>query len=313
MATDQNQQTLASLINTAQTAFQNEQTQDNQTITTIKDNEQTQSDALQNLVNMSSTNYSSQDLSNAQQQVQQTIQQMSGQSNTGLSAVYANLMNQISCDSDCQKRTNIDNLRKQWQAAEISQKNALSTTTDAEKNYIVAADGIQGYNEKMLKRYTGVAKRARTDAMESHVEVMREIKSLIATYEAETLSLARMKDLLRIRLSENSTLAGDVDIDIATVQTNDRKVVYEEWAKSWLFVVGKMLMVLYILIAIVYLYVSPFIKASGWKTPKGWILPMGLVIFPFLVYYIVLVLREGYTKIVWYMNNKASKNVYTNL
>lgn len=313
MASEQNQQTLASLINTAQTAFQNEQTQDNQTITTIKDNEQTQSDALQNLVNMSSTNYSSQDLTNAQQQVQQTIQQMTGQSNNGLSAVYANLMNQISCDSDCQKRTNIDNLRKQWQAAEISQKNALSTTTDAEKNYIVAADGIQGYNEKMLKRYTGVAKRAQTDAMESHVEVMREIKSLIATYEAETLSLARMKDLLRIRLSENSTLAGDVDIDIATVQTNDRKVVYEEWAKSWLFVVGKMLMVLYILIAIVYLYVSPFIKASGWKTPKGWILPMGLVIFPFLVYYIVLVLREGYNKIVWYMNNKASKNVYTNM
>ena len=313
MASEQNQQALVSLINTAQTAFQNEVIQDNKTISDIKVNEQTQSDAIQNLIKMASSNFSDTDLENAQQKVQQTIQQKSGQNNTGLDAIYANLMNQISCDSDCQKRTNVDNLRKQWQAAETAQKNAPTTTSDAEKKYLVATDGIHGYNEKMLKRYTGVAKRAQTDALVSHAEVMREIKSLNATYESETRSLARMKDLLRIRLTENSTLTEDVDIDIATVQTSDRKVVYEEWAKSWLFTVGKILRVLYIIIAVIYIYVSPFIKASGWKTPKGWITPLILVLFPFLVYYIAMVLREGYAKIVWYMNNKASKNVYTNL
>jgi hypothetical protein len=313
MATDQNQQTLASLINTAQTAFQNKVVQDNQTINTIKTNEDTQSDALQKLINMSASNYSSQDLANAQQQVQQSMQQMSGETNPGLTAIYSNLMKQMSCDSACQKRTNIDNLRKQWQAAETAQKSAPTTTSVAEKNYLVATDGILGYNQKMITRYTGIAKHAKNNAMENHKEVMREIKGLNSTYEAETLSLDRIKDLLRIRLTENSTMTEDIDVDTATVQTSDRKVVYEEWAKNWLFTVGNILRILYFLVAIIYLYMSPFIKLSEWKTPKGWISPIVLAIFPFFIYYIVLLLRECYVKIVWYMNNKASKNVYTNL
>lgn len=304
-----NQQTLSDLITSSQTAFQNQEAKDNQTINTIKSNEETQTNMLQKLVNMSSTNYSSQDLANAQQQVQQ----MSGQTNTGLDAIYSNLMNQISCDSECQKRTNIDNLRKQWQAAELNKKTAPSTSDDAEKKYLIAADGILGYNQKMLNRYTGVSNQAKNDAIESHNEIVREIKVMNETYKSLTLSLSKLKELLKIRLSENKTLTDDIDNDKAIVQTSDRKVVYEEWAKKWLFTTGKIMRILYVFVAIIYLYISPFFKSSEWKTPKKWITPIVLIIFPFLIYYITILLKEIYIKILWYMNNKASKNVYNDL
>ena len=39
--------------------------------------------------------------------IQDTLQQMSGQSSQGMDAIYTNLLNQVTCDSDCQKRKKI--------------------------------------------------------------------------------------------------------------------------------------------------------------------------------------------------------------
>jgi len=62
------------------------------------------SNTLQNQFNTSSSNYSGDQLSSIQQQIQTNTQQMSGQDQSGLTAIYANLNNQLTCDSDCQKR-----------------------------------------------------------------------------------------------------------------------------------------------------------------------------------------------------------------
>lgn len=271
------------------------------------------SKTIQNQLNTSSLNYSDGQLSNAQQQLQTNTQQMSGQDLTGLNAIYANLNNQLTCDSDCQKRQQIDELRNTWKAAQSSQKNAPNVTSDAEKNYLIAYEGVDGYNNTMFKRYSGVAETAQKNAILSNTEVMQEITALNSDYDAESKSLAHIKELLSIKLAENSRLLELVDTDIASVETNDRKVVYEDWAKEWLGAVNKALGWIYILTALVFIYKSPFITNSKWKTFTGWLIPIGLFIYPYLVYYIALLILNIYKQIKWFMGNKAPKNVYSQL
>lgn len=271
------------------------------------------SKTVQNQLNTSSLNYSDEQLSNVQQQIQTNMQQMSGQDQTGLNAIYANLINQLTCDSDCQKRQQIDELRNTWKAAQSSQKNAPNVTIDAEKNYLIAYEGVDGYNNTMFKRYSGVAETAQKNATQSNKQVMKEIVALNSDYDAETKSLSQVKELLNIKLAENSRLLELVDTDIASVETNDRKVVYEDWAKEWLRVVNKALYWIYIVTALVFIYKSPFIQNSKWKTFTGWLLPIGLFIYPYLIYYIAAFILNVYKQIKWFMSNKAPKNVYSRL
>ena len=271
------------------------------------------SNTLQNQFNTSSSNYSGDQLSSIQQQIQTNTQQMSGQDQSGLTAIYANLNNQLTCDSDCQKRQKIDELRETWKAAKTSQKNAPETTFDAEKNYLIAYEGVDGYTETMFKRYTGVAETAQKNALDSNKDVMNEIKALNSDYDGETKSLTHMKELLQIKLAENTKLLKLVDEDVASVETNDRKVVYEDWAKGWLLTVKKLLFWIYILFALVFLYMSPFVSKSKWKTITGWLIPISFFVFPYLVYYIALLILNVYKKLKWFLQNKASKNVYSQL
>lgn len=271
------------------------------------------SNSLENKLNSLSSNYSENQLDSAMQQMQINTQQMSGQDTSGLNSIYANLSKQLSCDSECQKRMNIDELRKKWKAAKLSQTNAPNVTLDAEKDYLVASEGIDGYHNTMLERYTGVANSTQQKVMQSHNEIMKEIIALNDNYSTQTNSLTRIKELLNIKLNENSSLLEQIDQVTASVQTNDRKVVYEEWAKTWLITVRYILRWIYILIVLVFIYKSPFVSNSTWKTLKGWFLPISLLLFPFTIYYIALIILFVYNKILWFLENKAPKNVYSQL
>lgn len=237
----------------------------------------------------------------------------SGQDTSGLKSIYDNLSKQLTCDSECQKRMNIDELRKKWKAAELSETTAPTVTLDTEKEYLVASEGIDGYHTTMLERYTGVANSTQKTVLESHNENINEIIALIDNYSTQTDSLTRIKELLNIKLDENSSLLERIDQVTASVQTNDRKVVYEEWAKTWLITVHYILRWIYILIVLVFIYKSPFVSNSTWKTLKGWFVPISLLLFPFTIYYIALIILFVYNKIRWFLENKAPKNVYSQL
>ena len=65
-----------------------------------------------------------------------------------------------------------------------------------------------------------------------------------------------------------------VDSQQATTQTNDRKVVYEDWAQDWLGTIKSLLTTIYIILSIVYLVWGPFLENSEYKTLKGWLKPL---------------------------------------
>ena len=139
---------------------------------------------------------------------------------------------------------------------------------------------------------------------------MKELRALVHDYSSEEKVYARLLELLAVRKRENKELKEAIDGDIAAVQTNDRRVVYEDWAKGWLLTVRKALFVLYVLIVIAYLVVGPFIKASGYKTLKGWVPIVLIILFPLLLRRIAIFLRGVHraSKAIW--ASKLVKNVY---
>lgn len=246
----------------------------------------------------------------ANDQMMAMMRTMAGKDSGAMQSMFKNVSSMLTCDSDCQKRKKADELRRAWKSAAESEKNAPIITSEAEKDYYVFTQGVPGYEKMLLQRYTKKAESAKSLAQKSHKELVEELKALIADYTAETTTIKRMKELLRIRLDENKALKAAIDQDIAAVETNDRRVVYEDWAKSWLGTVGSALFWLYVITACVFIYKSPFIKSQGYKTVKGWLTPIALLVFPFILKYISLLLWGLSDKISWYMDNKAPKDVF---
>ena len=250
------------------------------------------------------------DSAKANEQMMAMMRKMAGKDSNAMQSMFQNVSSMLTCDSDCQKRRKADELRRAWKSAAESQKNAPIMTSEAEKEYYVFTQGVPGYEKMLLQRYTKKAEEAKSLAQKSHKELVEELRALIADYTAETISLKRMKELLRVRLDENKALKEAIDQDISAIETNDRRVVYEDWAKTWLGTVGKALLWLYIIVACVFIYKSPFIKSQGYKTVKGWLTPIALIIYPFILKYISLLLWILSDKVSWYMDNKAPKDVF---
>ena len=268
--------------------------------------EQLQSALAEKMKSVQSFNESSK----ANEQMMAMTRQMAGKDSGAMQSMFKNVSSMLTCDSECQKRKKADELRRAWQSAAESEKNAPIMTSEAEKEYYVFAEGVPGYEKMLLQRYTKKAQGAKSIAQKSHKELAEELKALITDYSAETTSMKRMKELLRVRLDENKALKQAIDQDISAVETNDRRVVYEDWAKSWLGTVGYALFWLYVITACVFLYKSSFIKSQGYKTVKGWLIPVALVVFPFILRYISLLLWTLTDKVSWYMDNRAPKNVF---
>ena len=196
----------------------------------------------------------------------------------------------IICDTECERRKHIDELIKVWEkSTPIPYAN-----DDAEK---IGDTYIQD----------GKWKTVVTSSTDMGII---NIKKQMAIYSAQTASLEKMKEVRRNLLKENEQLKLTIDKDSSIIHTNDRKVVYEEWAKDWLFTIGNALRSLYLLVLVLFIYYGPFIKNNEWKTAQGWIIPAGLILLPFLIYYIAIGSRTLYDKILWIMTNKVYKNAY---
>uniref|UniRef100_A0A6C0CQ47 Uncharacterized protein n=1 Tax=viral metagenome TaxID=1070528 RepID=A0A6C0CQ47_9ZZZZ len=224
-----------------------------------------------------------------------------------------NIMNQVGCDDACQKRIRIDELRKKWKDAEKAQAEAPSVTEEAEKKYYVLKDGLNGWHDVLMNRYTNIADDKKTVAIKKHGELIKEIHTLIDDYKGETIALSKMRELLKIRIDENDALKNAIDSETATTQTNDRRVIYSTWAGEWLLTVRSLLKIIYIVLAIVYLVWGPFLSKQEYKTMKGWIAPIVLIIMPFTIYYIVKFFYFINEKIAWWRDNKGPKDVFLDL
>ena len=241
------------------------------------------------------------------------IQSMTGKSSGTMNSIYNNLLDMVTCDSDCQNQKNIDDLRQKWENAKKTQKNAPQATLEAQKNYLIASEGVQGYHNTMFNYYSKVADELKDKSKSSNADFLKDMDNLISEYSLDEINIDKLKDLLQVRLKQNKSYKQKLDASNKIVQTNDRKVVYENWAKQGLTTTAIILYIIYAVIYIVFIVVTVKNPNFDFKNYKSYISIIIFLIIPFIIKYIALLIKYIYNNLNFYLDNKAPKNVFKNL
>lgn len=228
----------------------------------------------------------------------------------GINSTLANLVKKIGLTPEQIRENKLKQLKSKWDTAANVEKNAPQKTFNAEHAYYRFKVGESGWKDLLLKKYTNIANNNKEEALKIHKEFINQLDTLTDDYRGEVESLIKIKELLKIRLDENAALKAAIDSQEATTQTNDRRVVYEVWAKGWLGTIKSLLTTIYVILAIVYLVWGPFLEQSQYKTWVGWLKPLALFVLPFTIYYIVQFIYFIKSKIAWWIDNKSSRDVY---
>lgn len=202
-----------------------------------------------------------------------------------------NTNNLLTCDKECRKRKNIDNLRRLWDEAIDIEKNAPDNVEDAERNYYVFVDGEYKYNQMLLKRYKKQINEIEKKTMKLHNESINELKTYNEYYKSQVNSFDKLKKYLKINKNDNNKLNLELDNLISSIQTNDRKSVYEEKNISYVKNIHKIIIILLLLTNIYFIIHSIFIYIN--KKDKKLII-RNTIIFTFISFLLLVDYKNIY-------------------
>jgi len=228
-----------------------------------------------------------------------------------LNSLISMAKDKLMCDDACQKNRKTGEYKKKWELAKKQYKEAPEEVKQAEKNYYVFDKGYPAYKEMLYDRYTKSAEEFKKKSNIKFKTVNSELVSSIDNYQAATVYLKRMNELLKIKLQENEDLKRDIDKNIDNNQTNSRKVVYEDRARDWLGTVKGMFLFIYFGLLIWYIILGPFIPEKKYLNWKVWFLIVTYSLFPA---YKLPGLVKMLIFIYEYINSwRLPKDVYRNL
>jgi hypothetical protein len=138
---------------------------------------------------------------------------------------------------------------------------------------------------------------------------INELINLYNEYKSESNKIKHNKKEYKDVLFKNRELKSLANNVISTTNTNSRKVVYEEMANDDLLITKYILLVIYFIFIIIFIYYGIYLNAE-WKKIKSWIILIVIIIFPFITYYISILIKIIYYKITWLISNKIYKNTY---
>ena len=175
------------------------------------------------------------------------------------SYLYNKLINKtndmIRCDSECQKRKKIDDLKKKWEKSVEVEKNAPTNVEVAEKNYYVYVNGEEEYIKRSLDQNRIKAEQIKSNSLRSHSELMNEINTYYDYYKSQYDTYKKLEKYLKIRENENNNLKLDIDNIISSIETNDRRSVYEINNINYVNTIFNVIIFFYIITSIIFLIV----------------------------------------------------------
>lgn len=234
----------------------------------------------------------------------------SGLPQNKLNGLISMAQDHLLCDSSCQKERTSNKLKKIWDNAKINLRTAPEQVEIAEKNYYIYDKGYGKYQDLLFDRYSKTAEEMKQISTIKHKELINELNTLMKTYDAETIYLKRMNELLRLRKDENKELKDSINNYIGRVQTNERKVDYENIETSWISTIRTLLVYLYYIILILYFVVSDYFITEKYKSIKLWIYIVLYLIFPYFLNWIIIQLYYIRNYIYHVFTNRPLKNAY---
>ena len=178
-------------------------------------------------------------------------------------AEITNLINlankRLQCDTECEQKKKIAELKKIFIKSEYLNKTIPSIVAQDEKNYFIAAKGDQYYTNNIL------TKRYQTQVnifIQQQNGILKNVKTIISTilasYNSESIALARINQLYSDVKNKNDTLNNDIDQHYKDTLTAERKVYYEEQIFDSLKYYNMILKIIYFILPGLYVLFGGF-------------------------------------------------------
>lgn len=189
-------------------------------------------------------------------------------------------------DTDCYKDKKIERLLKRKTAAEDNRVHANEIASRAEKKwYIYKSDNdATEYNNFIFDRFsTAASGDFRKNSIEKQRHYMRDLSQLLKQYQTEYDLIDNSKKLLMERQKQNERLVMKLNKYEGTVQTSERKVVYEYRNMETLHLFRRVMLFLYYSIIVMYLVFGPFIPEKQYTQKSVWLIILIALSFPLML------------------------------
>jgi len=198
-----------------------------------------------------------------------------------LNGLVSMIKDKLICDSACQKERTAKELKENLDLAQNNVKNAPQELETAEKNYYLFTKGTSDYDNMVLNRNITSSKNFKEESIKQHNERMEEIKILKNQYDSDKIYTQRMNQLVKLKLYQENKIKDSIDTYKSKVQTNDRKVVYENKDMDWSEKIRFILKIVYYLLFIVYFIISDYFSSAKYKNIKLWGVILVYLLFPY--------------------------------
>lgn len=227
-----------------------------------------------------------------------------------LNSAISSVNNSVACGADCQAQKRDETLRRAYLSAKDNVKNAPTKLQIAEKEYYVKTKGEDFYNNLLEKRYTNEAQELKEKQTLKHKKQMKEIKTLNKDLDANMIYYKRINMLRNNLIKQNRKLKREINDEIASIETNDRKTYYETQQltsqNSW----TNLFLVFYWMLLIAFIFVSLFIK-NGFKNWRVWLQILVLVLLPYIgisLFISIIIYIFDVLETIWIMITGQSSN-----
>ncbi len=227
-----------------------------------------------------------------------------------LNTMVASLQDRIMCGEECQRERKKKILQQKMNKAHTDLQYGPENVHKTEKDYYQFADGKKAYRDMMMKRYSGEAIDLKKIAVKQHDAYVKELYTLISSYEAETLYSQRMDELMEKLQEENKNLRITIDNEIGSTQTNDRKMVYETQESDSLNATRSYSLVMYYILLLSYMFFGSFFPERKYLDWKTWLYIMLYIAFPLFINFISRFIITTIHVVGNSLNDTLPKNVY---
>ena len=214
----------------------------------------------------------------------------------------------IACGPSCKEKEKSQQLEKNYLDAETNVVSAPQQLFTAKKEYITNTQGESGYNEYIDKELQNKAQTIASNYQTKFNNSVNSIKTNIQIYDGLLINFNNVVDLYKKYKKENNDLEKKLKITYSDTLTNDRKNYYEDQGINRVKTYYYFLLFVYVFIVFVFL-LSVFLVKTDVKLSIRLLILFLLIIYPFVCYWVFIILQKVFLDIKSYFPN----NVYGNL
>jgi len=214
----------------------------------------------------------------------------------------------LSCDSNCQEKKKISELKKKYLESKTNLLTAPNQVETSYKNYLTYTQGDTAYNDYLDNKLAEKADNIINIFQSNFSEAIKNASESYNTYSGLLLNFSHVVELYTNLLKENVLLELEVKNKTSDVLTNDRKTYYEDQSIESLHFYYIVLMIIYIIFLLGFA-VSIFMFPSTSSKSSLVAILVFFVIYPFICIRLFKFFIEIYNKITGVLPTNVYKDI----